>query len=162
MSNRTPKPGKAVRGSRTGRPIMALLELWTPLDARIMWEVAGDTLSVSRTCSRCATGCRRASKSTTTRAVRRGNTGNVRRRLSTHRRWSNLLHLLVSAAIWGRTLGASILTRPAREKIESVHAERIREVLTRLIQPGTTKSARIKSDGSNQTIKRRASIPANS
>src|SRR5882724_5109980 len=44
MSNRTPKPGKAVRGSRTGRPIMALLELlgrrWM---LRIMWELRGDT-----------------------------------------------------------------------------------------------------------------------
>ncbi len=42
----TPKPGKAVRGSRSGRPIMALLDLlgrrWT---LRIIWELRGDALS---------------------------------------------------------------------------------------------------------------------
>lgn len=36
----TPKPGKPVRGSRTGRPIMALLDLlgrrWA---LRILWEL---------------------------------------------------------------------------------------------------------------------------
>ena len=39
---RTPLPGRTVRGSRTGRPIMALLDLlgrrWT---LRILWELHG-------------------------------------------------------------------------------------------------------------------------
>ncbi len=40
MAKRTPLPGRQVRGSTTGRPIMALLDLlgqrWT---LRIMWEL---------------------------------------------------------------------------------------------------------------------------
>jgi DNA-binding HxlR family transcriptional regulator len=42
----TPKPGTPVRGSRTGRPIMALLDLlgrrWT---LRILWELRAKPLS---------------------------------------------------------------------------------------------------------------------
>jgi DNA-binding HxlR family transcriptional regulator len=42
----TPKPGKPVRGSHSGRPIMALLDLlgrrWA---LRIIWELRGDALS---------------------------------------------------------------------------------------------------------------------
>jgi DNA-binding HxlR family transcriptional regulator len=42
----TPKPGHAVRGSRTGRPIMALLDLlghrWT---LRILWELRDASLT---------------------------------------------------------------------------------------------------------------------
>lgn len=42
----TPKPGKKVRGSTTGRPIMALLDLlgrrWA---LRILWELRGDALT---------------------------------------------------------------------------------------------------------------------
>ncbi len=42
----TPLPGRAVRGSTTGRPIMALLDLlgrrWVQ---RIVWELRGDALS---------------------------------------------------------------------------------------------------------------------
>lgn len=45
MHSKMPKPGKSVRGSRTGRPIMALLDLlgrrWM---LRIMWELRGDSL----------------------------------------------------------------------------------------------------------------------
>ena len=43
---RFPKPGRAVRGSRTGRPIMALLDLlgqrWT---LRVVWELRGGRLT---------------------------------------------------------------------------------------------------------------------
>jgi DNA-binding HxlR family transcriptional regulator len=42
---RSPKPGRAVRGSSTGRPVMALLDLmgrrWT---MRVVWELRGDRL----------------------------------------------------------------------------------------------------------------------
>jgi len=42
----TPLPGRSVRGSTTGRPIMALLDLlgrrWVQ---RIIWELRGDALS---------------------------------------------------------------------------------------------------------------------
>jgi len=42
----TPAPGRPVRGSTTGRPIMALLDLlgrrWVQ---RIIWELRGETLS---------------------------------------------------------------------------------------------------------------------
>jgi DNA-binding HxlR family transcriptional regulator len=45
MATKTPKPGKPVRGSKTGRPIMALLDLlgrrWM---LRIMWELRGEPL----------------------------------------------------------------------------------------------------------------------
>lgn len=45
MATKIPKPGKAVRGSKTGRPIMALLDLlgrrWM---LRIMWELRGQPL----------------------------------------------------------------------------------------------------------------------
>ena len=43
---RTPRPGRAVRGSRTGRPVMALLDLlgrrWA---VRVVWELRGDRLT---------------------------------------------------------------------------------------------------------------------
>ena len=43
---KTPKPGRAVRGSRTGRPIMALLDLlgqrWT---LRVVWELRAGRLT---------------------------------------------------------------------------------------------------------------------
>ena len=42
----TPRPGRPVRGSRSGRPIMALLDLlgrrWT---LRVIWELRGDRLT---------------------------------------------------------------------------------------------------------------------
>jgi DNA-binding HxlR family transcriptional regulator len=42
----TPKPGRRVRGSRTGRPIMAALDLlgrrWA---LRVLWELRGGPLS---------------------------------------------------------------------------------------------------------------------
>ena len=44
MNKDAPKPGRPVRGSRTGRPIMALLDLmgrrWT---LRILWELREGT-----------------------------------------------------------------------------------------------------------------------
>ncbi|MCY1018578.1 MULTISPECIES: winged helix-turn-helix transcriptional regulator [Pyxidicoccus] len=43
---RTPRPGSAARGSRTGRPVMVLLDLlgrrWA---LRIVWELRGDALT---------------------------------------------------------------------------------------------------------------------
>ena len=43
---RTPRPGRPVRGSRSGRPIMALLDLlsrrWT---LRVIWELRGGRLT---------------------------------------------------------------------------------------------------------------------
>jgi DNA-binding HxlR family transcriptional regulator len=45
----TPKPGRAVRGSRTGRPIMAALDLlgrrWT---LRVLWELRDGTPATFR------------------------------------------------------------------------------------------------------------------
>ncbi len=50
----TPKPGQAVRGSQTGRPIMALLDLlgrrWT---LRMIWELRGEPLSFRELRERC-------------------------------------------------------------------------------------------------------------
>jgi DNA-binding HxlR family transcriptional regulator len=49
-----PKPGKPVRGSRTGRPIMALLDLlgrrWV---LRIIWELRAETLGFRALQARC-------------------------------------------------------------------------------------------------------------
>jgi DNA-binding HxlR family transcriptional regulator len=49
-----PLPGRPVRGSATGRPIMALLDLlgrrWT---LRILWELRSDTLGFRELQSRC-------------------------------------------------------------------------------------------------------------
>ena len=46
MPRRTPKPGQAVRGSRSGRPVMALIDLigrrWV---LRIIWELRDDRLT---------------------------------------------------------------------------------------------------------------------
>src|SRR2546427_13207795 len=43
---RTPRPGRAVRGSQTGRPIMALMDLlgrrWA---LRVVWELREDRLT---------------------------------------------------------------------------------------------------------------------
>ncbi|TMD04191.1 MAG: helix-turn-helix transcriptional regulator [Chloroflexi bacterium] len=51
---RTPLPGQRVRGSRTGRPIMAALDLlgrrWT---LRILWELRHEALSFRMLRSRC-------------------------------------------------------------------------------------------------------------
>ncbi len=50
----TPLPGKAVRGSKTGRPIMALLDLlgrrWM---MRIIWELHGNALTFRELRERC-------------------------------------------------------------------------------------------------------------
>ena len=49
-----PKPGHAVRGSRTGRPIMAVLDLlgrrWI---LRILWELRGEQLGFRALQGRC-------------------------------------------------------------------------------------------------------------
>ena len=46
MAARTPRPGQPVRGSRTGRPIMALIDLlgrrWT---LRVLWELRAARLT---------------------------------------------------------------------------------------------------------------------
>jgi DNA-binding HxlR family transcriptional regulator len=43
MKSEAPKPGRAVRGSTRGRPIMAALDLLGRRGAlRIMWELRGD------------------------------------------------------------------------------------------------------------------------
>ena len=56
----TPKPGTPVRGSRTGRPIMAALDLlgrrWA---LRVLWELRGGPLSFRELRARCDR-CRRA------------------------------------------------------------------------------------------------------
>ena len=53
---RTPKPGSRVRGSSTGRPVMALLDLlgrrWT---LRILWELREARLSFRTLQERCGT-----------------------------------------------------------------------------------------------------------
>lgn len=50
----TPQPGKPVRGSTTGRPIMALLDLlgrrWV---LRILWELRDDALGFRELQARC-------------------------------------------------------------------------------------------------------------
>jgi DNA-binding HxlR family transcriptional regulator len=51
----TPVPGKKVRGSTTGEPIMALLDLlgrrWA---LRVIWELRADTLNFRQLQERCA------------------------------------------------------------------------------------------------------------
>jgi DNA-binding HxlR family transcriptional regulator len=51
---KTPRPGKPVRGSRTGRPIMALLDLlgrrWA---LRVLWELAGSPAKFRELRTRC-------------------------------------------------------------------------------------------------------------
>lgn len=50
----TPRPGRRVRGSRSGRPVMALLDLlgrrWA---LRILWELRADTLTFRALRERC-------------------------------------------------------------------------------------------------------------
>ena len=50
----SPMPGRPVRGSRTGRPIMALLDLlgrrWT---LRVLWELRGEGLGFRELQARC-------------------------------------------------------------------------------------------------------------
>src|SRR5262249_39474343 len=50
----TPRPGKPVRGSRTGRPIMALLDLlgrrWA---LRVLWELRDEPLTFRELQARC-------------------------------------------------------------------------------------------------------------
>jgi len=54
LSRRTPLPGRSVRGSATGRPIMALLDLlgrrWT---LRILWELRTGTPTFRQLQQRC-------------------------------------------------------------------------------------------------------------
>ncbi len=43
MTTRTPRPGRAVRGSTTGRPLMAALDLLGRRGAlRVLWELRGE------------------------------------------------------------------------------------------------------------------------
>ncbi len=45
----TPRPGRPVRGSTTGRPIMALLDLLGRRAAlRVLWELRGERLTFRR------------------------------------------------------------------------------------------------------------------
>jgi DNA-binding HxlR family transcriptional regulator len=50
----TPRPGTRVRGSRTGRPIMAVLDLlgrrWA---LRVLWELRGEALTFRALRARC-------------------------------------------------------------------------------------------------------------
>lgn len=54
MGKRVPRPGSQVRGSRTGRPIMALLDLlgrrWT---LRVLWELRDGSLRFRALRDRC-------------------------------------------------------------------------------------------------------------
>lgn len=54
MTSRTPRPGVAVRGSATGRPLMAALDLlgrrWA---LRILWELRGGPLGARALQARC-------------------------------------------------------------------------------------------------------------
>lgn len=54
MAARTPKPGRPVRASRTGRPIMAALDLlgrrWA---LRVLWELQTEPLGARALLSRC-------------------------------------------------------------------------------------------------------------
>lgn len=54
MPARTPRPGSAVRGSTTGRPVMAALDLlgrrWA---LRILWELRGEPLGARALLGRC-------------------------------------------------------------------------------------------------------------
>jgi DNA-binding HxlR family transcriptional regulator len=54
MSDRPPVPGTAVRGSRSGRPVMALLDLlgrrWA---LRLLWELRGGPLPFRALQERC-------------------------------------------------------------------------------------------------------------
>ena len=54
MTRRTPKPGQAVRGSRSGRPVMALIDLigrrWV---LRIIWELRDGPLTFRALQSAC-------------------------------------------------------------------------------------------------------------
>jgi DNA-binding HxlR family transcriptional regulator len=51
---KTPRPGRAVRGSRTGRPIMALLDLlgrrWA---LRVLWELRAEPATFRELRDRC-------------------------------------------------------------------------------------------------------------
>jgi DNA-binding HxlR family transcriptional regulator len=54
MAARTPRPGSAVRGSTTGRPLMAAFDLlgrrWA---LRIMWELRAEPLGARALLARC-------------------------------------------------------------------------------------------------------------
>src|SRR3954463_2854378 len=54
MPSRTPKPGRPVRASTTGRPIMAALDLlgrrWA---LRVLWELQAEPLGARALLSRC-------------------------------------------------------------------------------------------------------------
>jgi len=87
MSRPSPLPGRAVRGSRSGRPVMALLDLldllgrrWT---LRLLWELHGEPCRCS-TCSTCSAGggrCGCFGSSTGSRAHFPGVAGALRQRL---------------------------------------------------------------------------------
>lgn len=54
MAKKAPLPGRAVRGSRSGRPVMALLDLlgrrWA---LRVLWELRPDVLTFRELQARC-------------------------------------------------------------------------------------------------------------
>ena len=54
MATKTPRPGQPVRSSRTGRPIMAALDLlgrrWA---LRVLWELQAEPLGARTLLSRC-------------------------------------------------------------------------------------------------------------
>ncbi len=54
MPSRTPRPGRPVRASKTGRPIMAALDLlgrrWA---LRVLWELQAEPLGARALLSRC-------------------------------------------------------------------------------------------------------------
>lgn len=106
-----PKPGKPVRGSQTGRPIMALLDLlgrrWT---LRIIWELREEELSFLELQARCdamssSTLVQRLTELTEARIVEQEPTTN-RYRLSSEgvELLNSLLPLNEFARRWGEQL----------------------------------------------------------
>ena len=83
----TPRPGRAVRGSRTGRPIMAALDLlgrrWT---LRVLWELRdGSAASFRELRERCDTDVHQRAEPTPDRAARSRPDRHRRRRLPPHK-----------------------------------------------------------------------------
>ena len=117
-----PRPGKPVRGSRTGRPIMAVLDhLGRRWSLRIAWELREGPLAFRELQRRCGMASPNVLSARLNEATELGTVerdGEGRYALTRHGRdlGAILLELDSWADRWAKNLGASRATRARRAR----------------------------------------------
>ncbi len=122
----TPRPGRRVRGSETGRPIMALLDLlgrrWA---LRVGWELRNGPLGFRELQRRCAM----LSPNLLTTRLREGvEAGTIEKdaegAYGLTARGKSLLDLLAPLDAWAKDWAAELSSRPGRSRRTNARTQR--------------------------------------